>query len=719
MTAEHADRDITWTPFVLHADVTLDVTRPLKEDLKYTLHITAKSGPGGSTHHVGSQPGDAGIVYFKVDKQLYFTPAQLKNTKKVNISIECALPLAADEADRVPAAVELVYVLYSNRENATGDETVELLAYGLHDAYTLLASLSGDAPREAIRMDDVDRAQQAVVTMDGAPYRAMNARMNRRVVQERLLVPALFGVQKQTDEYAAMKQPWIELARKAQSALMKTTQRGERPKDIFSSFTSLRGEELPIFAYLALSHKLAEITPTRRLATPAVTIPLFQHWAELASVFVFRYPGVRTSNSIEEDCALLNEFLTVIFRGLLYTPDNTRRVGETGSRINPARAVLTDQWVPLLMFPTLDRVGYDCEDGALVVKQIFSVLMALGNSMDEDSSLLQQTTNSACKTLRRIVATAQQYTPFFTIGQLKTARDAYTPHAYVILLPTSSLIKGYTLSGSVGSTATYDINASSWAPSAGVYPPMIVEATQWLAMPWTPAALADEDAEVNFHNAYSVNRAFASVASSGGVDHATLMKRCARVIKTKTPVRVVDQLKLYGEIYAMVTCFADQYHTDDVRFEHFVTMKSPGTADGVYGVCVGDLLSGDSSIVMRSILRVTTNDIKTGAAHIYDMLSDYPTCRLPAAPAKPPLWLQTLDFSHLQKRPALVYIGRSLKAEQKEDETDDPSSDFILKQTIMAALKRHAGEYDVDITAREAIPIADGVSAFAVDCAFR
>jgi hypothetical protein len=109
---------------------------------------------------------------------------------------------------------------------------------------------------------------------------------------------------------------------------------------------------------------------------------------------------------------LLSEMCTCTTRFLVYVQDSARE--------SRKKNVMLDQWSRLGCFPMLGMSGYDCEDGAELVLEIFHVVKYLTTSHPA---------------LLRMQSIAKRYTPFLAIGRLR-GEETDTPHALGILLDT-------------------------------------------------------------------------------------------------------------------------------------------------------------------------------------------------------------------------------------------------------------------------------------------
>lgn len=114
--------------------------------------------------------------------------------------------------------------------------------------------------------------------------------------------------------------------------------------------------------------------------------------------------------SIEER---LVDFCTLITRPMIYVEDHAKSKNDRDTAI--------DQWMQLGTFPILSETGFDCEDGsALILSIIF---------------LLKHSDVSEYPELVTLQSFAKQYTPFLTLGNLKSnGATPYVSHAYVVMM---------------------------------------------------------------------------------------------------------------------------------------------------------------------------------------------------------------------------------------------------------------------------------------------
>jgi hypothetical protein len=331
---------------------------------------------------------------------------------------------------------------------------------------------------------------------------------------------------------------------------------------VFSDFEQIDGaRRLPIWAFPALARKLADITADGTLADPMKSITLLKHWAAIA-VFLQRECGTsprKWANQApaERDGNLLAEFLTLPFRAMIYSPDEVHR----GKENSKPKRFMTDQWVQLSNFPASPYIGFDCEDGSLLILQIFSWLQAFvktWKTTKEETKVEWTGTDAEIKALVEIATTSTKYTPFFCLGELQTSADKYSPHAFVVLVPKATLKKAYQdhghafSNGSGGLDTAHEVHFAAEGEEA--LPSILVESTSYTDGAWTALAMDNEKAEEAFDNAYEPFLIKDLVAHWGMNGMSSAHFR--RAVKPKAPVLALRAHKIYKDIFCAVTPFA-------------------------------------------------------------------------------------------------------------------------------------------------------------------
>jgi hypothetical protein len=267
----------------------------------------------------------------------------------------------------------------------TGWGSVHFDALSLHKEYDL-------------SLVDVTDAEQAVVTLH------IQARVTPPF--ENALVPSLSSIKTGMD--MLYQRIHVDIV----DAYTRLIERGLRaPTPDRSNFYYVRTHmgKMPIttFAYLSTLVDQRGVEPLLqallRRATDEIDI-------------VERNSPTGSYDATRRNCETLVAMATMLPRGLHYT-DDIRRTGRN-------RTEAVDQWSQLGTFPELATTGFDCEDGAGLV---MSVLYLLRNMRFRDAQLT------------RMQAFANQYTPLFTLGNMKVgpgsnAETDYVPHAYVIMV---------------------------------------------------------------------------------------------------------------------------------------------------------------------------------------------------------------------------------------------------------------------------------------------
>lgn len=427
---------------------------------------------------------------------------------------------------------------------------------------------------------------------------------------------------------------------------------------IFADFEQTSGgHRLPVWAFVALTRKLREVSPSGELSDPAKSIKVLKHWAAVASHLQSKQ---RVSprhwdkqTKVELDANLLSEFLTLPFRAMIYSPDEVERKSDGSS--SSTKRFMTDQWVQISNFPASPFICYDCEDGTLLVIQVFWWLKAFikqWKSASDNDKLNWTSSDPEIHALAAIASTSDLYVPFFCLGELQTSVDKrnkaqYSPHAFCVLVPRSTMRKHYKDSGHAFDDGTGGLDHSMevhFGPRVRdeEIPSILVESTSYTDGAYTQAAMEDSVSLEQFREAYEP---FVHEKHSPSSLNRVHYRRC---MKPKAPVLALRAHGIYRKIFCAITPMASKY-TKNVRHEVFVFP---------YGTATDDFLMRREGVVMRSILKSTKEDEK---GVLKRWLSMYPYGSLSEKAPRRTKTLQELGEAALAKKMkpgGMAYTGR-------------------------------------------------------------
>jgi hypothetical protein len=218
----------------------------------------------------------------------------------------------------------------------------------------------------------------------------------------------------------------------------------------------------------------------------------------------------------DEQANWINEMLTLWSRALIYSRDFT--TSATGAK-RPS-----DQWNSVAAAPPSAIEGFDCEDGAVFVMQLVRTIQ-----------------RSSFKTpcLQAVQQWLSDYTPVFVVGEIKTSRSAYdnyAGHAYCVLLDSRWLL-AKARREEVQSVAAY-------------LPAVVVESTVYAEGYWNQGLLTldrDTDRDRKYQQAdHALNSVLLQNRVVGG-------NSWRRVCKARAPVRLVNDVKMYGKCTTLLT----------------------------------------------------------------------------------------------------------------------------------------------------------------------
>ena len=328
---------------------------------------------------------------------------------------------------------------------------------------------------------------------------------------------------------------------------------------------------------------------------------------------------------------------------------------------------MEDQWMQILNFNNLAYAGFDCEDGSLLVLQLYAVLLAFYKTLKKfpDWFPAEEKKTPEFLLLKKIATIAQAYVPFMCIGELNSGSSgadgeiAYTPHAFVVCLPRATLAHGYQATGLVAdeqsrslakiydiqfSQAPADIRATQEAGTSVAQPIVFVpslgiDATTYCDGAWLPEAIADTAAAQCFKEAYSPIDAV-----NGKSRIAATPSHVARVLKPKAPISAVIGHRIYRDLYCAMTPFASMYTSGlkgqksqhpKAKLELFVfRTRDPTDGHWVPNCSISDFILRKDRVCMRSLFRVGHDEWKD---HLQHWMTYFPMAGLPHAPEGGPL----------------------------------------------------------------------------------
>lgn len=255
-------------------------------------------------------------------------------------------------------------------------------------------------------------------------------------------------------------------------------------------------------------------------------VRLFQRLLEVAKSFT------------SDDHELIGEMLTLIPRCLMYQPDTVRTAnGGTKS---------VDQWSSLGCFPSLSLAGFDCEDGAKLILELFH--------------LFKYTDCKGYEELQKLQKLVQTYTSFMCLGQLNLT-EGPTPHCYVVLLDTRYIQREFT---------EYE-------------PALVLEATNYTQSVWRKTETPNESA----------------IRSYRILDEKVRNSREERIYKYKMPKKIVEEQNMYGPITALLS--GDQ---------HFLLGYDEKQVPMTVGISSSDLFYYKNTVKLNSVLKLHNEELK-------------------------------------------------------------------------------------------------------------
>jgi len=554
--------------------VGLVVNHLLREkDASFSVVLAARNASTGENFRVAMHPSDdtSGHYYDHIEFPVYaskgdekkplfeevkdgtvrlsYQEKQWLNLPGVGHKVVVSKPHTEISVETTAAkkSLQLVCMVFVTTVSEDGSVVFELLAQGV---VGLADALSG-----AIRVPvkDVENTLQGWVEFGGGA-KGKDAPAH---------TPALEKVEpeKEADRLGSR---WLLTLQNFRKRANSNASDDDLSKAVFSDFEQVDGaRRLPIWAFPALARKLADVTADGLLADPAKSISLLKHWAAIA-VFLQKECGVsprkwENQTKAERDGNLLTEFLTLPFRAMIYSPDEIHR----GKEHSKPRRFMTDQWVQLSSFPASPYIGFDCEDGSLLVLQIFYLLQAFvktWKTTKEETKMGWTASDSEIKALVEIATVSTKYLPFFCLGELQTAADKYSPHAFVVLQPKSVIKKAYQdhghafANGSGGLDTAHEVHFTAEDTEEGALPSVLVESTSYTDGAWEKLAFDYDRAEDAFDEAYEpfVIKDLVAHWGMSGLSAAHFR----RAIKPKAPVLSLRSHKIYRNIYCAITPFA-------------------------------------------------------------------------------------------------------------------------------------------------------------------
>jgi len=534
-------------------------------------------------------------------------------------------------------------------------------------------------------------------------------------------------------------------------------------------------EGVPILAFTALARKILDVQKNGKLTDKELTCQTLHHWANFA--YFLRCYSLTTPDPnvsvYENDANFLGEFLTILFRGMIYSPDYVkRRTGERFSKKGNS-VFIDEQWFQLCNFPELGKAAFDCEDGAGLIMTLLVLLYAVRDSVPKVELM------NSYPLLGRLVEILNRYIPFFCIGELKTGPHPdkdYDAHAFVILLPRDAFMRGRAQLRSTGvqaqiqaSAITGEIREADVDRYINVMqelnempllldekspPPIIVESTTYTEGAFTQRALSDTEAFRHFVDTYQifdVNSEFYAQKHTpspvldnlkrhkpGSDLDAEKMRKWKRFMKIRAPVRALVERNIYRNIFTAVTPFANEYDKN-VRYEHFIFTQNRENLDDVdkkgmkslYSANLFELMSKGSTstngIQMVSVLQIQNDYVKSTKqgeppkVDFFQMTREIPVARAPVYTSEEDDWW-TKDILYQPKgglyEPSNRQdaINRVVFIMRNDDFENNYTESSLDKYTIEPWLKSFAHyrqqqlNTTVKVTNSKITPIADDVS---------
>jgi hypothetical protein len=271
----------------------------------------------------------------------------------------------------------------------------------------------------------------------------------------------------------------------------------------------------------------------------------------------------------------LVDMCTLLPRALIYTNDMTR--SPNGGR------VIVDLWSQLGIYPDMNKAGFDCEDGAGL---IMSIVYGLRHC---------KFSSAASPLLRALQTHAKRFTPFFTLGNLKTGPNIgdFVSHAYVTMLDSRWV------------NAKLDPSLPMPARSE-LYPALSLESTAYVSGEWD--AVASDGALQHSEPATIRQRMVSHLSGIRSALRAALAKQGdAHLVQ---PMRIFAPTQANNSIHSVYNRNGDRHkgtyqdvyvlmsadHNAD-RVIHAIV-----TGDGTIGSLAENLLQYDGKIKLHTVI---------------------------------------------------------------------------------------------------------------------
>lgn len=522
----------------------------------------------------------------------------------------------------------------------------------------------------------------------------------------------------------------------------------ENTKNIFTFFVSPSfplPHPAPILAFVALSRKFVDVLQSEDGASYPLlrhSAELLSYWAKISNVLYLQNRAKKEPQNVR-DANVLSEFLTLPFRGMVYSLDTSER--------KEGRTRLTDQWIQLLNFPSLGKAFYDCEDGSLLVLQVYSMLLCITKD-----KALHSVVKKNHPELAKVVSTAMLYQPFFAICELGSPKSEYTAHATVLLLPHSAFKKAYR--DQVAEAPFVSKKADKSVVSlevdlrvrfgASEVPSVIAESTTYIdgAMVPVPSPSDMAKEEDKFFDDYETFRkpywvVSRDIQSEIGIEmtdsERTALSEFANVrrlrsttsedefnaknglawvrrVRDRASIPMVVTRKVFRNVFCLMSPFADRYTTarsqHRAKFEYYLIFNAaPGSSgEHAYGAPMDKFLtegtldrSGRSNgIRLVRCGHISEADIghEEGKLNLHEVLRDFPVGSFPTAPGEEEQAKTLEALKRLQNEDNdILYYTR----------TPEEDSERALLKLMMTKFHKEIAFHHVDI------PLAAGLSTTA------
>lgn len=373
-------------------------------------------------------------------------------------------------------------------------------------------------------------------------------------------------------------------------------------------------------------------------------IRLFDHFAAISCMSMgIQYEAVHAmSQAIQLE--LIGEILTLISRCIVYQNDTVRA--------NKQSDISTDQWATLNIWPDLSLAGFDCEDAANQILELFTIFKHIqittaaspeknNNSYSDDDSLVDQDNNSKYSNLIVLQQLLQHYTAFLCLGILNLSTGV-TPHAYVVLLDSNYVNAQFFPKSSSSS--------SSIPNSYYYYPALTLEGTTYTESLW----LAQQTRAPADYARYSQNIAENFLVNSELALNHSNPDHYTRLVKYKMPNKDIRSSKLYGNVTALLT--GNHTTADGKRVAMHVLTGVEEEKSFLVGLPLESLMHYNT-VHIQHLLILKDEEI---APFESLLLSEFPHSSFPKTPRNKPLgplrvsnrWVRKTDtaqFSFRQK----------------------------------------------------------------------